>query len=279
MPDEPTIFLGTFNTTLARLTEAYTLFPNFGMHRKAYFIERIDDADGTTIYRAAHGDQSVLKPGAAWMTHTILEKVMQKGTAAEARSLGFKGPGAGKTGTTNDFRDAWFVGYTTSLTCGVWVGLDHDEPIMSKGYGAALALPIWCQVMNKAAAQRYPAQEFQPPEPLRRVRVCRLLQRTGHGRVARTPGPPTTLTYPSAACRRLTCAASWRRNALTPGAGSRRSRPGQTPLPGDPADQSPAATEGSVPEAIFAVVPQVVWRVTGCGGWRAHRPPPFFLFR
>ena len=87
----------------------------------------------------------MLQPGAAWMTHTVLEKVMQRGTAAESRALGFTRPGAGKTGTTNDFRDAWFVGYTSSLTCGVWVGLDHDEPIMSKGYGAALALPIWCR--------------------------------------------------------------------------------------------------------------------------------------
>ena len=97
---------------------------------------------------------------------------MQKGTAAEARSSGFTKPGAGKTGTTNDFKDAWFVGYTTSLTCGVWVGLDKPQTIMSKGYGAALALPIWCQVVGKAPAARYPAIAFQPPEPLRKVRVC-----------------------------------------------------------------------------------------------------------
>ena len=228
LPNEPTIFLGTFNTTLAHLTEAYTLFPNSGLHRKAYYIERIDDVDGTTIYRAAHGDQRLLKPGAAWMTHTILEKVMQKGTAAEARSLGFKGPGAGKTGTTNDFRDAWFVGYTTSLTCGVWVGLDHDEPIMAKGYGAALALPIWCQVMNKAAGQRYPAKEFQPPEPLRRVRVCAFSNELAT-QGCEDAGTAYNIDLPISRVPPLVCAHHGGM-ALTPGT-AQPLAPGQTPPP------------------------------------------------
>ena len=63
----------------------------------------------------------------------------------------------GKTGTTNDYRDAWFIGYTRPLTCGVWVGLDKPAQIMRRGYGATLALPVWCDVMNVAAASRYPA--------------------------------------------------------------------------------------------------------------------------
>jgi penicillin-binding protein 1A len=172
VPASPVIYLGAFETTLAKLTEAYTLFPNFGIQRPAYFIERIDDVDGTTIYRAQHSETRLLPAGCAWMTHTILEKVVQKGTAAEARSLGWTKPAGGKTGTTNDFKDAWFVGYTTSLTCGVWVGFDHPQTIMSKGYGAALALPIWAHVMAKASAKRYPATAFAPPEPLVHVQVC-----------------------------------------------------------------------------------------------------------
>ncbi len=235
LPAEPTIFLGTFNTTLAKLTEAYTLFPNFGTHRKAYYIERIDDADGTTIYRAAHGDQPVLKPGVAWMTHAILEKVMQKGTAAEAKSLGFTRPGAGKTGTTNDFRDAWFVGYTTSLTCGVWVGLDHDEPIMSRGYGAALALPIWCQVMNKVSAQRYPAKEFQPPEPLRRVRVCAFSNELAT-QGCEDEGTAYAIDLPISRVPKLVCTAHGGA-VLTPGA-AQPLAPGQTPPPPDGQDQT-----------------------------------------
>ena len=172
IPAQPVIYLGAFETTLKELTAAYSVFPNGGVRRAPYFIERIDDADGQTIFRAAHNDRQVIPPGPAWLTSAILQKVMQKGTAAEARNLGFTKPAGGKTGTTNDFKDAWFVGYTSSLTCGVWVGLDKPQTIMSKGYGAALALPIWCQVMGKAPPQRYPAGELQPPEPLRRTRLC-----------------------------------------------------------------------------------------------------------
>lgn len=172
IPNLPVIFLGAFEATLKDLTAAYTLFPNSGVQKPPYLIERIDDVDGQTLYRAPHGARAVLSPGPAWLTTAALEKVMQKGTAADARSLGFTKPAAGKTGTTNDYKDAWFVGYTTSLTCGVWVGLDRPQTIMAKGYGAALALPIWCQTVGKAPAQRYPAQELRPAEPLRRVRVC-----------------------------------------------------------------------------------------------------------
>ena len=173
IPNDPTIYLGTFDTTLRKLTEAYTLFPNAGVRRAGYFIERIDDAEGKTVYRSPHAESRVMDAGCAWMTHTVLREVVQKGTAAEAASLGFKKPGAGKTGTTNDFHDAWFVGYTTSLTCGVWVGFDRPQTIMQKGYGAALALPVWCQIMNKASTgDRYPAKDFKPPEALKRVRVC-----------------------------------------------------------------------------------------------------------
>ena len=89
--------------------------------------------------------------------------------------MGWTRPAAGKTGTTNDFHDAWFVGYTRSLTCGVWVGFDHQQTIQARGYGAALALPIWVEAMNAAPAQRYPAPDLG-------------------GGTLREPGPTTTVT-------------------------------------------------------------------------------------
>src|SRR5438045_8047906 len=91
-----------------------------------------------------------LDPSAAWMTSQLMEQVLTTGTAASAKSLGFRLPAAGKTGTTNDYKDAWFVGYTSQLTCGVWVGFDQPTTIVPRGYGAALALPVWTQVMTKA---------------------------------------------------------------------------------------------------------------------------------
>lgn len=174
MPKNPSVYLGAFEGNVTDMTTAYTVFANNGVRRQSYIIERIDDASGDTIYRAAHIQARALDPGVSWMVSNTLSKVMERGTAATAKSLGFTKPAAGKTGTTNDFKDAWFVGYTTSLTCGVWVGLDRPETIISRGYGSALALPIWVDVMKAASPQRYPANNFAPPVPLRRITVCSL---------------------------------------------------------------------------------------------------------
>src|SRR5207245_4387063 len=123
------------------------------------------------IYRAAHISAPALDSSAAWMTSQAMEEVLTRGTAASARSLGFKLPAAGKTGTTNDYKDAWFLGYTNTLTCGVWVGFDQPVTIIPRGYGAALALPVWTQVMNRAA-QLYPVQPLQPTSRMQRNKVC-----------------------------------------------------------------------------------------------------------
>src|SRR6267154_837466 len=171
IPHGPAIFIGSFETNLKDLTAAYTVFPNAGVRKQAYIIERIDDQDRNPIYRAAHVAIPALDPSAAWMTSQLMEQVLTSGTAASARSLGFKLPAAGKTGTTNDYKDAWFLGYTSALTCGVWVGFDQPTTIIPRGYGAALALPVWVQVMNKSAA-RYPAKAFEPTMPMARVTVC-----------------------------------------------------------------------------------------------------------
>jgi penicillin-binding protein 1A len=170
IPHLPSIFLGSFETTLKDLTTAYTVFPNGGAHQLAYIIERVDNSDGQVVYLANHSAPTALPPGICGEITGILQKVLDHGTAAAARSLGFYKSAAGKTGTTNDYRDAWFVGYTKSLTCGVWVGLDQPETIMAHGYGSALALPVWVDVMNAASSQRYPSpalpvfQGAAPPE-------------------------------------------------------------------------------------------------------------------
>src|SRR5215813_12213762 len=173
VPHGPAIYIGSFETNLKDLTAAYTVFPNAGVRKQAYVIERIDDADHQPIYRASHLAAQALDPSAAWMTSQVMEEVLTRGTAAASRSLGFKLPAAGKTGTTNDYKDAWFVGYTSTVTCGVWVGFDQPVTIIPHGYGAALALPVWVQVMNKAA-ERYPPQDLQPTMPMQHALVCSL---------------------------------------------------------------------------------------------------------
>src|ERR1041385_4717369 len=171
VPHGPAIYIGSFETDLKDLTSAYSIFPNAGVRKQAYIIERIDDQRHKPIYLAAHISTRALDPGAAWMTSQLMEAVLIEGTAASARSLGFKLPAAGKTGTTNDYKDAWFVGYTSTVTCGAWVGFDQPVTIIPHGYGAALALPVWVQVMNKAA-QRYPPEQLQPTMPIQHAVVC-----------------------------------------------------------------------------------------------------------
>ncbi len=135
-------------------------------------VQEVATTLGLSLYRAAHISAPALDPSAAWMTSQLMEEVLTRGTAAGARSsLGFRLPAAGKTGTTNDYKDAWFLGYTSTLTSGVWVGFDQPTTIIPHGYGAALALPVWTQVMNKAA-DHYPAKPLEPTVPTTHATVC-----------------------------------------------------------------------------------------------------------
>lgn len=160
VPANPAVFLGAFESNLKDLTVAYSVFPNNGVRKQPYIIERIDDTLGNVLYRAAHVEARVMAPKTALLVSSVLQDVINRGTAASARRLGFRNSAGGKTGTTNDYRDAWFVGYTSSLTCGVWVGLDKPETIMSRGYGSTLALPIWVDILKSASSQRYPTNNL-----------------------------------------------------------------------------------------------------------------------
>lgn len=168
----PSVYIGGFETTLRDLTAAYTVFPNQGVFRRSYLITRIEDHTGTVLYAEKTAPRRIFSADVAWMTNSILQQIMKTGTAAKAASLGWKKPAGGKTGTTDEFRDAWFVGYTSSLTCGVWVGLDQPETIMEKGYGSALALPVWVDVMNSVPDLEYPAEKMEPAMQLVRVQIC-----------------------------------------------------------------------------------------------------------
>jgi len=103
----------------------------------------------------------------------MLADVINAGTGAKARTLGFTLPAAGKTGTTNDYHDAWFVGFNSSVVVGVWVGFDQPERIISGGTGARVALPIWADFMRRTA-RRLPAESFPVPPGLEQREICRV---------------------------------------------------------------------------------------------------------
>lgn len=146
----PSMCLGAFETSLKDLTSAFTVFATGGVKLQPYLIEEVLDSSGNVLYRATRGRHAVLQPSAAKATAKLLEEAVANGTAAGARSLGLTGKAAGKTGTTNRYIDAWFVGFDDKLTCGVWVGFDKPRTIMPGGYGGVLALPIWVDIIEAA---------------------------------------------------------------------------------------------------------------------------------
>ncbi len=172
IPKFPSIYLGAFGSTLKDVTAAYSAFPSGGVRREPYLIERIDDKEGHVLYQARPVQRQILKPAISWMVAETLQGVLSRGTAASAKSLGLDRTAAGKTGTTDEYRDAWFIGFTNSLTCGVWVGFDQPQTIEQRGYGAALALPIWVRVMEKTSKTKYPDGDFPPPEPVVQAELC-----------------------------------------------------------------------------------------------------------
>jgi penicillin-binding protein 1A len=157
VPRYPSICLGSFESTLRNLTAAYTALATGGKKLQPHLIEQVTDPEGTVLYRATHGRIATLDPTATRTTTAVLTEVLIRGTAARASELGLRKPAAGKTGTTDHFVDAWFLGYTQGLTCGVWVGFDRPKTIMHGGYGAELALPIWVDVMQAPAADHFAA--------------------------------------------------------------------------------------------------------------------------
>ena len=171
----PQIFIGNIGGNPRQLTSAISIFPNQGVRRRPFLIDRIVDKAGKVIYQTPVLESEVITPSVAFLMRNILAQVLDRGTAASLRNeYGFKEPGGGKTGTTNDYKDAWFAGYTDRMSCGIWVGLDKPQTIVEGGYGGTLALPIWADVMKKAVALGYKTEVPKASLPLSRVSLCRV---------------------------------------------------------------------------------------------------------
>ncbi|MEX1044532.1 MAG: transglycosylase domain-containing protein [Chthoniobacterales bacterium] len=151
VPKYPSIFLGSFSGTLRALTLAYAALANDGIAPSPHLLDRVEDPQGRVLYRHRGSMQRILPSNVARLTAGILREAMTRGTGQVAAAFGFRGEAAGKTGTTNDYKDAWFIGFDRETTCGVWVGFDQPKRIVDRGYGATLALPIWVKIMNAAA--------------------------------------------------------------------------------------------------------------------------------
>lgn len=153
--------LGSSDVTLLELTAAYSVFANSGVRLDPTAILLITDSSGRTLYANDTMPVQALKPETAYLVTNLLKGVIERGTGWKAREFGR--PVAGKTGTTNDYRDAWFIGYTPTLVSGVWVGYDDQRGLGPKATGSRAALPIWLEFMKNAHQGQEP-MDFTAPE-------------------------------------------------------------------------------------------------------------------
>ena len=172
-PAVPSLALGASDVTLSALTAAYAAFANGGVVTEPVLIRRVEDTDGKVLYQTEVKSHRAVSETTAYLVSSMLQDVINSGTAYRARQIGFTLPAAGKTGTTNDYNDAWFIGYTPHLVTGVWVGFDQPKTIVSNGYAADLAVPIWGAFM-KRATKGDKADWLDRPADVVALSVCRI---------------------------------------------------------------------------------------------------------
>jgi penicillin-binding protein 1A len=161
LPPYLPLALGAGEATLVEMTAAYSAFGNEGLRMKPFYITRITDRDGNVIEEARPVARDAIRADTAYLMTSLLKGVVERGTAVRARSL--KRPIAGKTGTTNDFTDAWFIGYEPALAAGVWVGFDDKRKTLGPHEeGARAALPMWMDFWGQVMKDR-PIQDFPIP--------------------------------------------------------------------------------------------------------------------
>ena len=171
LPPYLPLALGSADLTLWEHTSAFTVFPNDGIRIEPHLIRRVTTYDGALLEEARPKVTDVTSPATARMMTAMLEEVTKFGTGVRAREL--NRPTAGKTGTTNDYTDAWFVGFTPSITSGVWIGFDDKRVSLGKKEtGARAALPVWLEFM-KAAMGDSPAEDFQNVMPLEKMALTK----------------------------------------------------------------------------------------------------------
>jgi penicillin-binding protein 1A len=171
LPDVPSLALGTGLVTPLDLTAAYTMFPAGGEVVQPRGIISVFDGSGAPVLDRGVERSRVISAEAAFQMVSLLRDVIDRGTGSPARALGVRGAVAGKTGTTDAYHDAWFVGFSSSVVAGVWAGFDQPAPIGHDAYGARVALPIWADFMKRTAG-KLRASDFPAPAGVRGVALC-----------------------------------------------------------------------------------------------------------
>jgi penicillin-binding protein 1A len=182
LPPYLPIALGAGEATLTEMVTAYCAFSNQGLRMKPMMITRITDREGNVLEEAHPQASDAIRADTAYLITNLLRGVVERGTAVRARALGR--PVAGKTGTTNEFSDAWFIGFEPTMAAGVWVGFDEKKDTLGKGEtGSKAALPIWMEFW-KEAMKDVPVEDYRIPANIVFVPV----DESGHASRAGLPG-------------------------------------------------------------------------------------------
>ena len=179
-PSVPSLALGSSDVSLIALTAAYGAFADGGIVRDPVLIRRVEDTDGNVLYTDPSKSQRAVSEATAFLMSSMLADVINAGTGYKARQSGFTLPAAGKTGTTNDYVDAWFVGFTPHLVTGVWIGFDQPATIIPNGYAGDLAVPLWASFMRVATKGDKP-EWFSRPANVIGADVCRVSGKLPNG--------------------------------------------------------------------------------------------------
>ncbi len=163
IPSTPSMALGTAEVSPLEVTSAYTAFASLGRRAEPRLIRRVLDYDGHVLWAPEERGENVIDPGVAYVVTDMLRDVVDRGTGAAVRQVGFWGAAAGKTGTTSDNTDAWFVGYTPDIAASVWIGFDARRPIAHAATGGGAAAPVWGRIMRRIYAHRPMPQEWGRP--------------------------------------------------------------------------------------------------------------------
>jgi penicillin-binding protein 1A len=160
----PAMPLGTVALSPLELATAYSAFAGLGEAAVPRLVLRVESERGAELFAAGDAERhTLLDAGVAFLVTSVLEDALARGTGTAVRAAGFAGPAAGKTGTTNDATDTWFVGYTPETVAAVWIGFDEPRPIMAAATGGRLAAPVWARTMRRAAAGRPVPARWRPP--------------------------------------------------------------------------------------------------------------------
>jgi membrane carboxypeptidase/penicillin-binding protein len=155
------VALGAAESSVVEMTGAFAVFPNQGVHMKPYLIQKVSDREGNVLEENRPEPKDAIRADTAYVMTSLLRGVVQRGTATRAAALNW--PVGGKTGTTDDYTDAWFIGFDPDITIGVWIGMDQKKPIAHNVTGADGALPIWIEVMKAWIGERKEPPKFDAP--------------------------------------------------------------------------------------------------------------------